>query len=504
MWKIGRQKQTQLRVALNFYRRATFMASFFFVILRPFTPGNRPGINLSKEMIKVHKQQYQSEAFNIAALESKVGETITFNAIIQNVRTTKWGGFLTVRKLGKLIQVVFDGDTQITQDGEPRPGDALVAECAIEITGKVKASNIKSNLIYFKNVEITSNAITIISAPEAHMPLDVNKAGEETYKLDTKLDWRHVSLRNPKDIAIFKVMSEIVRLYSEFLRARDFTQIFSPKIVSAGAEGGANIFNFEYFGQQCFLAQSPQFYKQMSVAYFERVFEVAPVFRAEKHATSRHLNEYISLDLEMGFIKDHTDIMALKVGLLQHILHGLGESCAEEMKMFEVDLPKLPDEVPSFTVAEIHEIIKREYGVDNTQEDDLNNEDEKLIGEYVLKNYDSDFLFATHYPTRMRAFYSFMDPENNDYTLTFDLIFKGRELTSGGQRMHDHTKFIEKIKSMNMNPEAFNFYLDIFKYGMPPHGGFGMGLERLVMAFLGLSNIKEASLFPRDINRVIP
>lgn len=456
-------------------------------------------------MFKLDKSQFQPIDFSISGLEANIGEVITFSAIIQNFRQTKWGGFIVVRKFGKGLQVVLDGDTELTFNGEKVDPSELVPECAVTITGRVKKSKIKSNLIYFKTVEVASQKIEIVTKPTEHMPLDVNKAGDdEMFSLATKLDWRHISLRNPKDIAIFKVTSHIIRYFSEFLTQNNFTQIFSPKIVAAGAEGGANIFDFEYFGRKCFLAQSPQFYKQMGVAYFERVFEIGPVFRAEKHATSRHLNEYISLDFEIGFIKDHTDIMACEVNLLQHIIKGISESCAEELKMFDVDLPKLPDEVPTYTIEEIHEIVFQEYQVDERGEDDLSNEEEKLMGEYVLKKFDSDFFFATHFPTKKRAFYSYDDPSDATYTLTFDLVFRGRELVSGGQRIHDYPYFVEKLKGLNMDPEAFNFYLDIFKYGMPPHGGLGMGLERLVSAFLGIQNIKEASLFPRDINRVIP
>lgn len=454
--------------------------------------------------MQIEKNQFRQVNFSSEALNASIGSTIQFEGIVQNFRQTKWGGFLLVRKFGRIIQVVVDGQTAITRNGEQAAISDVQNECSISVSGTVRSTSIKSPLIYYKNLELAAQSIEIITSPNEHLPLDVNKSGDDVYSMSTKLDWRHISLRNPKDIAIFIVSSNIVRLYSEFLLKNNFTQIFSPKIVAAGAEGGANIFELNYFDKKCFLAQSPQFYKQMSVAYFERVFEIGPVFRAEKHATSRHLNEYISLDLEMGFIKDHTDIMALKINLLQHIIAGVAESCKEELALFGAQLPVLPDSVPTYTIDEIHEIIFKEYGIDNRGETDLTNEDETLIGEYVLKNFNSDFLFATHYPTKTRAFYSYMDPANNDYTLTFDMIFRGRELTSGGQRMHDYNSFVNKITSLGMNPDSFKEYLDIFKYGMPPHGGFGMGLERLTSALLGISNIKETSLFPRDINRVTP
>ena len=455
--------------------------------------------------MRIDKSQFKEVNFTPTELEAAVGSSITFDAIVQNFRHTKWGGFLTLRKFGKGIQVVVDGETTIFKNDKSASVGDILDECSLRITGFVRSATIKSTLIHFKTIEIAAASIKILTTPVEHLPLDVNKSGDDPlYSLATKLDWRHVSLRNLKDIAIFKISSQVVRLYQDFLDKHNFTQIFSPKIVSSGAEGGANIFEIDYFDRKCYLAQSPQFYKQMSVAYFERVYEIGPVFRAEKHATSRHLNEYVSLDLEMAFIKDHTDIMALKISLLQYIINGLSESCHVELGILGAQLPQLPDAVPTFTVAEIHDIVLKEYGVDNRIDPDLSNEDEMLIGQYVLKNFGSDFLFATHYPTKARAFYSFNDPSDSTYTLTFDMIFRGRELTSGGQRMHDHKAFLEKIESLGLSPSSFKEYLDIFKYGMPPHGGFGMGLERLTSALLGIQNIKEASLFPRDINRVTP
>lgn len=444
-------------------------------------------------------------------MDFKEGEEVELFGIIQNIRTTKWGGFIILRMIKGLIQVVFENDNTIVHglSNEMISANELSRESSIKLKGLVKNSKIKDNLVFYKSIEIYALSIEVLSVPTTDEVVDVNSIyfDNETY-YTYKLDNRHITLRNPKSVAIFKISSQIVKATIDFLNSNDFTQIFTPKIVSAGAEGGANIFELEYFGKKAYLAQSPQFYKQICVGVFEKVFEIAPVFRAEKHSTSRHLNEYISIDLEMGFIRDHTDVMTLEAMLLKHVLHHLKESCLHELTMLNVELPKLPFEIPVFKLSEAHDILYQHFSdklsKDHRNEPDMAPEEEIFICEYALKNFNSDFVFITHFPRSHRAFYSMDDPKNPELTLSFDLIMKGREITSGSQRIHKENEYREKMIDFGMNPDNFKFYLETFRNGMPPHGGLAIGLERLVAGLLNISNVKEASLFPRDINRIIP
>lgn len=440
-----------------------------------------------------------------------IGEEVEIFGIIQNIRETKWGGFIILRTLKGLLQVVYENDKVLIlkENNEKIANGKLSRETSIKLKGIVKPSNIKDILVYYKSIEIFAKSIEILSSPNTDEVIDVNSFNfdNETY-YTYKLDNRHVTLRNPKSVAVFKISSQIVKSITEYLNANNFTQIFTPKIVSAGAEGGANIFELDYFGKKAYLAQSPQFYKQICVGVFERVFEIAPVFRAEKHNTSRHLNEYISIDLEMGFIKDHLDIMTFEANLLRFVLNNLSVNCAHELTILSVNLPKLPSKIPVFKLSETHEILNKHFShrltKNHLNEPDLAPEEEILICEYTLKEFDSDFVFITHFPRKHRAFYSMDDPENPDLTLSFDLIMKGREITSGSQRIHKEKDYIEKMIDFKMNPDNFKFYLETFKNGMPPHGGLAIGLERLTAGILNIQNVKETSLFPRDVNRIIP
>ncbi len=441
---------------------------------------------------------------------SKVGEQIEIAGIIHNFRQTKWGGFLLVRTVYGLIQTVVSNDTTkvLSIDGSELKPDALVREASIQLTGTVNASKIKDRLIYCRDKEITVARIQVLSVPDIENPVDLKSLENEKHIYDYRMSKRHLTLRNIRDIAIFKVSSVIVATFADFLRQNNFTQIYSPKIVSAGAEGGANIFELKYFDRPAYLAQSPQLYKQMCIAVFQRVFEIAPAFRAEKSHTSRHLTEYISLDVEFGFIKDHTDIMLLEAKLLRYILKKLEELCPQELAILEASLPKMPEQLPVFTLRETHEILHSEFAdrllEDHRNEPDLAPEEEVLICEYVLKKFDSDFVFVTHFPTDHRAFYSMDDPQNPELTLSYDLLLRGIEITSGSQRIHQYNEYLRKMQDRNMSRETFEYYLEAFQNGMPPHGGFAIGLERITSCILGLDNVKEASLFPRDVARLTP
>ncbi|MCL6588459.1 MAG: aspartate--tRNA(Asn) ligase [Firmicutes bacterium] len=419
-----------------------------------------------------------------------VGQIIKVNGIIHKIREMSGFSFVILRTKKNLIQCVFEA-------GDANPHPPLCEGCAVIIEGEVSADEraVNGYELHIKNVEI-------LAQPAEPLPVVINKK-RLNLSLDTNLNFRPISLRNPIERAIFKVQEGIVRGFREFLFKQRFTEIRSPKIVFAGAEGGANVFRLEYFGRQVFLAQSPQFYKQMMVGVYERVFEVAPVFRAEKHNTSRHLNEYISMDFEMGFIESVYDIMDMETGALKHISQLLRAEYQDELNLLGAKIPVF-EEIPAIKFKEAKEIIASAYQRRITDWYDFDPEEEKLICQYVLNHYNSEFVFITHYPSRKRPFYAKDDPADPEYTLSFDLLFRGLEITTGGQRIHDYHEQVAKMQKRGMNPEDFEPYLMIHKYGIPPHGGLGIGLERLTMKILNLDNVRHACLFPRDMERVTP
>lgn len=334
------------------------------------------------------------------------------------------------------------------------------------------------------------------------MPLPVNKWKLNT-SLEAKLNYRPLSLRNLKERAKFRIQEGIARGFCEFLTSQGFTQIRTPKIGAKGAEGGSNVFKLDYFHRPAVLAQSPQFYKQMMVGVFDRVFETGPVFRAEKHNTKRHLNEYTSLDFEMGFIDSFQDIMAMETGFLQYTMELLKKDYKTELDMLDITLPKV-DEIPQVRFDEAKRLVAEKYNRQIRNPYDLEPEEEALIGRYFEEEYGADFVFVTHYPSKKRPFYAMDDPDDKTFTQSFDLLFKGLEVTTGGQRIHEYQMLLDKIEAKGMTTEGMDQYLDIFKHGMPPHGGLGIGLERLTMKLIGEDNVRETCLFPRDLSRLEP
>jgi len=317
------------------------------------------------------------------------------------------------------------------------------------------------------------------------------------------LNFRPITLRNEKERAIFKLQEGIGRAFREFLYGENFTEVHTPKIVAAGAEGGANIFKLDYFGKEAFLAQSPQFYKQMMVGVFERVFEIAPVFRAEKHDTSRHLNEYTSVDFEMGFITGFEEIMDMEERMLIFMLAYLQEHYTKELELLKVQLPVI-EKIPRVRFLKAKEMVAKAYGREIKDYEDFEPEEEKLLSELIKKQFGSEFVFVTHYPSKKRPFYAMESKENPAETLSFDLLFRGLEVTTGGQRIHGYEEQVAKLKRLGMTVELFESYLMMHKHGMPPHGGMGLGLERLTAKLLGFENVRYATLFPRDVNRLMP
>ena len=419
------------------------------------------------------------------------GKLVKMRGAVHNIRDMGDVVFVILRKAGGLVQCVY----------EERKTDFslkdLKEESAVEVAGVV-ASEKRAP----QGFELRLKGIRILSEPAQVLPLAINKWKMNT-SLETKLALRPVSLRNVRERAKFKIQEGIVRGFREFLFSQGFTEIRTPKIVSRGAEGGANVFKLNYFNQKAELGQSPQFYKQTMVGVYDRVFEAAPVFRAEKHNTTRHLNEYISLDFEMGYIDSFEDVMAMETGFLKYTMELLKRDYKKELEMLEAELPVL-DRIPQVRFDKAKELAAEKYNRKIRNPFDLEPEEEVLIGRYFKEEYDSDFVFVTHYPSKKRPFYAMDDPEDERFTLSFDLLYKGLEITTGGQRIHEYPVILEKMAKRNMDPEDIRDYLMIFQYGMPPHGGLGIGLERLTMKLLDEQNVRETTLFPRDVTRLAP
>lgn len=374
----------------------------------------------------------------------------------------------------------------------------LRLEMCLSVTGE-KVLNEKAP----SGVEIQVKSMEIIGDVfYDKLPLEINSFKQKT-ALEKQLDFRGLSLRRPKERAIFKVQGEITDCFREFLKAKNFSEIHTPKVISSSTEGGSEMFTVDYFGRRAFLAQSPQFYKQMMVgAGFERVFEIAPAYRAELHNTWRHLNEYISMDIEMGFIKDETDLMDLEEEFINYLYKHLNKTCAKELAMFNVTLPESV-KIPRIPLAEAHKILLDKYNK-KSPVGNIDAEGEILICKYTKEEYGCNLVFLTEYPIAKRPMYAMPDSEKPGLTKSFDLIYDGLEITTGGQRIHNYEMLKQNIEKFGLNPDDFSFYLETFKYGMPPHGGLAIGLERITLKILGLENIREATLLPRDLKRLEP
>ena len=375
-------------------------------------------------------------------------------------------------------------------------------ESVISLTGHAKKRPEK-NITEDENgdIEFIIDSITVLS--HAHeLPFDI----QTEVNIDTKFDYRPITLRRSEDRAVFLVQSHIVRAFREYLTSEEFTEFQAPCIVGGDAEGGAEVFSVDYFDKRVSLATSPQLYKQMLVGVFERVFCVGQAFRAEKHNTSRHLNEYTSIDFEMGYITDHTDVMKTLEGCVRHIVTTLTHTAEREFTLLNATIPAMPDKpFPVVKFAEAQRILGEKYGIACEGEPDFAPEHERKLCEYAKDEFGSDFLFVTHYPVEKRPMYVYEDEDDPGFTKSFDLLFRGVEICSGGQRIHEYEKLVRKIQQKlpaSDSVERFGFYLQAFKYGMPPHGGMAIGLERLTAKMLGIANTKEAAIFPRDRGRI--
>jgi nondiscriminating aspartyl-tRNA synthetase len=409
-------------------------------------------------------------------------------------RLRRLGGisFLILRDGYGTFQAVID-------DPEVLAGLANVqTESVIEVEGTVVAEAQAPG-----GVELHGCRVRAITPVTEALPFEINKkvlrAG-----LDVFLDHAPFGLRHPNKQATFRLLGGILAGYREYLSGQGFTEIQTPKLVGAATEGGANVFAVEYFGEKAYLAQSPQLYKQVMVGVFERVFETGPVFRAEPHDTTRHINQYTSLDAEMGFIRDHTDVMTVLTGAVSHIFSVLRERYADEVALLGVRVPMVAREIPDIKFREGQQIILERFGEDCREENDLAPQHERWLCQWAQEEHGSELLFVTHYPTAKRPFYTMPAAGDPDHTNSFDLLCRGIEIVTGGQRVHGYAQLLEHIARWGLTTAGYEGYLQAFRYGMPPHGGFGMGAERLLQTIVGANNLRETTLFPRDIKRLAP
>jgi nondiscriminating aspartyl-tRNA synthetase len=409
-------------------------------------------------------------------LTEHIGQTVTVAGWVHRRRLLKSVAFLIVRDRAGLTQVVFTDPAALAELGE---------ETVVRVRGRVTANDTAPG-----GVELVEAAVETLG-PAQPPPFDLYRPSLAA-TLPTQLDHAALALRHPARARVFRIGAALVHGFRSTLDAQGFVEVHTPKIVGSATESGANVFALDYFGRPAYLAQSPQFYKQTMVGVFERVYEVGPVFRAEPHDTVRHLAQYTSLDVELGFIRDHRDVMAV----LRSTVDGMLGAAAGLL-----DAPAVPDQIPVVHFTEAQELVARATGEDLTGEPDLAPAHERWLGEWARREYASDFLFVEGYPMVKRPFYTHPDPARPEFSNGFDLLFRGIELVTGGQRRHRHDDY---VAALGGDTAAYESYLDAFRHGMPPHGGFAIGLERLLMRLTGAPNIREVTLFPRDLTRLTP
>ncbi len=427
-------------------------------------------------------------------LKTHIGKPVMLQGWLHKKRLLGGLTFLNIRDRRGLTQVVVKDKDEVEKLRGLQIGTIL------EVTGTVVEEPRAPG-----GVELHDASLTVMVPVTDEPPVEIDKPlSHKPDNLDTLFDNRVVGLRNLQEAKIFKLRSEITRYVREFLYQQDFVEINTPKLVAGAAEGGAEVFKLDYFGQEATLAQSPQLYKQIMVGVFERVFEIAPAFRAELSATTRHVSEVTMLDIEMGFIKDHNDVLDMVQNMVYDVLTRVYKEHGDELKSLNAPELTLKAEFPRYTMAEIHALFTKETGKDTSKEIDLTPEEEKWICEYSKKHNGCEAVFATNLPKSKMKFYHMA---NEDETArSADLLFRGVEISTAPQREHRHENLVAQMKAAGVDPEhpGFSHYLLAFKHGLPAHGGCGFGIDRFVEKTIGLANIKEAILFPRDINRLAP
>jgi nondiscriminating aspartyl-tRNA synthetase len=422
----------------------------------------------------------------------QTGQRVCLAGWLHRLRRLGGINFLVLRDGFGLFQAVIDNDDVLASL------DGVHPESAIEVEGTVVAEPQAPG-----GAELHDCTIRVLSPAVDAVPFELNKKVLSP-GLDVFLDHAPVGLRHPRKQATFRLFAAILRAYRQYLTGQGFTEIQTPKLVGTATEGGANVFAVEYFGRPAYLAQSPQLYKQVMVGVFERVFETGPVFRAEPHDTTRHINQYTSLDAEMGFIDDHRDVMRVLTGAVRHIFSTLDRHYADELCLLKAEVPAVGETIPSIRFRDAQQVIYDTHGEDCRQEQDLSPQHERWLCEWAQAEHGSELLFVTHYPADKRPFYTMPAAGDPAHTHSFDLLFRGTEIVTGGQRVHDYEQLIAHLERWGLPQTGFEGYLEAFRYGMPPHGGFGMGAERLLQMIVGAGNLRETTLFPRDIKRLAP
>ena len=425
-------------------------------------------------------------------LSRRAGERVQLKGWLHRLRRLAEVSFLILRDAHGTAQVVVQDPDLVERLAR------LHHESVLAVAGVVVAEPQAP-----AGVEIHDPAVTVISPADEAPPFDLYRPVIKA-QLPTILDSAPVALRHPRRRAYFALQAASMAGYRHSLEKLGFIEIQTPKIVASATESGATTFALDYFGRPAYLAQSPQFYKQIMVGVFERVFEVGPVFRAEPHDTARHINEYVSLDAEMGFIENEFTVMAVLTRAIAGMLDGMEKQAASAVSLLGLELPRVPEVIPDVHFLDAQAMITAATGEDLSNEPDLSPANERWLGEWAKREHGADFLFVRGYPMSKRPFYTHPDPERPGFAAGFDLLFRGMELVTGGQRLHRYQDYVDALVARGEDPENYAGYLMAFKHGMPPHGGFAIGLERWIAQLVGAANVRETTLFPRDINRLSP
>jgi len=437
---------------------------------------------------------------HIKDVREKIGQRVTIKGFVHAVRNQKAVQFIVLRDHTGMMQIVVERSEANSSFNDLVT--ALHRESAIEVTGLV----VSNPTIKLAQIEIQLEKIKVVSLSDPILPIDTS--GKTESDADKRLDWRFLDLRSPENQLIFQIQTTVESAMRDFWLANGFLELHTPKLMGSPSEGGAELFTLDYFGQTASLAQSPQFYKQMAMAAgMDRVFEIGPVFRADPSFTTRHATEFTGVDMEMSWIESHFDIMESEELWLQHVLKTVRENHGEEIKEVfgvEVVIPALP--FPKITMQEAQEILSNLGHIpsDETKKGDIDPQGERLLGEYALEKYGHEFIFITDYPQDIRPFYHMRHSDKPELTKSFDLLWKWMEITTGAQREHRYDVLVEQANEKGIKQETIQFYLDFFRFGCPPHGGFGFGLARLLAVMLNRKSIREVVFLHRGPNRLIP
>jgi nondiscriminating aspartyl-tRNA synthetase len=433
----------------------------------------------------------------IRDLKSSVGSEVLIKAWVNVTRDQGKVAFFDFRDRTGTVQGVVFGKPEVLEVAK-----TLKQEWVVAVSGKVnqRPEKMVNPEVQNGDIELEITKIEVLAEAES-LPFDMSADG---YNLDltTELDHRALTLRHPKQQAIFKIQATIIDSFREFMKSQEFLEFQAPAIVPATAEGGAEVFQVEYFDKKAYLSQSPQLYKQIVMSAFERVFSVNKIFRAEPSATTRHLTEVVSLDAEMAFIDSWTDVRDMIEATVRYILAQVAAKHEKELDFLKAELPVMLERTPTLSLVEAQEKILAATGRDPRGDKDLSTQDEQDISKIIKEETGSDFVFVYGYPTRQKPFYVYPNPENPEFNEGVDLIGRGREWLSGGRRINDYKQLMKHVEEWGMDPAKIEMFLEAFRYGVPPEGGFAFGAERITMQILGLENIREATMFPRDMNRI--